>query len=284
MKKILKWLGFVAAGLVGLVLIAIAGVYLQSWRQFSRHYVAAIPTPIAITEDAASIAAGRHLASIHGCIACHGEQLEGTVLFDVPYVIRAVAPNISGAADKYTREQLVTVIRQGIKPDGRSAWFMPAVALRNLDDADLGRILAFVRSMPARDGIHESTSFSIGGRAYVALGGIEAHGEAEQVAAAPASPVGNLDDPVGRGHYLVMSTCIECHGQQLEGSALIGSPPLIVVKGYSRAAFGTLMHTGIALGGRPLEVMREAALMRFAHYTEQEIDDIFAFLQSRPVP
>ena len=80
-----------------------------------------------------------------------------------------------------------------------------------------------------------------------------------------------------------MSTCIECHGPQLEGSPLVGAPPLIVVKGYSREAFGTLMRTGIALGGHPLEVMREAALMRFAHYTEGELDDIYAFLQSRQV-
>jgi len=30
--------------------------------------------------------------------------------------------------------------------------------------------------------------------------------------------------------------------------------------------------------------MREAALKHFAQYSEQEVDDIFAFLQSREAP
>jgi cytochrome c553 len=280
-KKFFKWTGFIVAGIVGLVMLTLAAAYVISWRHFSKHYAAATPPALDIPTDAASIAAGMHLASVHGCIGCHGPHLEGTVLYDVPHVIRGVAPNISGGAGKFSTAQLITVVRLGIRHDGTSAWLMPSVSLRNLNDGDLARILAFVRSVPARDGIHEATDFRIGGRLYVAFGGIEAHGEAEQVATFPAQPVADLKDSASRGHYLVVTTCIECHGQQLEGSPIRQSPPLIVVKGYSREDFGKLMHTGVALGGRELGMMREVALARFASYTEQEIDDLYAYLHSR---
>jgi len=280
MKKVLKWLGFVLGGVVGLVLLALVAVYLLSWHEFSRHYTAAAQPAIALPTDAESIAAGAHLASVHGCNGCHGADLEGGQVFDVPHLLRSVAPNISGAAGKYTTEQLVTVIRQGIRPDGTAVWIMPSAMYQHLNDADLARLVAYVRSVPARDGTHDVSDFRLGARAIIAIGALES--QAKQIAAAsPAAAPGDPDDPVHRGRYLVMSSCTECHGQKLEGSDLTKAPPLIVAKGYSSADFTTLMHTGIALGGRKLELMREVANSRFAHFTDQELSDVYTFLQSR---
>lgn len=281
MKKIFRWLGFAVAGVFGLALLALVVVYLMSWRELSRHYTVATQPALELPTDAASIAEGAHLAVVHGCLGCHGQQLQGGEVFDVPHLLRSVAPNISGAANRYTTEQLAAVLRQGIRPDGTAAWIMPAAAFRHLADADLARILAFVRSVSAHDGTHEVSDFRIGGRAIIAFGMLKSQPK-QILEMPPEPPPGNPDDARDRGRRMVMSTCTECHGQRLEGSDLEQSPPLVIVKAYSPADFTKLMRTGVPLGGRTLGLMREVANSRFAHFTEQEIADVYAFLQSRP--
>jgi cytochrome c553 len=279
-KKFLKWTGFVAAGLAGLVLVAVALVYVVSQSAFTHRYTAAAQRAVALPTDAAAITEGAHLATIHGCTSCHGERLEGAVVFDIPHVARLVGPNISGAAARYTAAQLATVIQQGIKPDGTSVWIMPSSMYRHLSDDDLARILAYVRSMPAVEGTHEVSEYRLGVRVIIALGKVKS--SAQEVAELATEPArGDMADALSHGRYLVMSSCTECHGQNLEGSELAQAPPLIVVKGYSPADFTTLMQKGIGMGGRKLELMREASLARYAHFTAQELNDVYAFLHSR---
>jgi cytochrome c553 len=86
-KKMFKWTGFVVAGLAGVLLVALAWVYLASSRELGRHYTAAdgatrIPT------DAADIAEGRRIAQLAGCLHCHGEKLEGGLVDDIPNLVR----------------------------------------------------------------------------------------------------------------------------------------------------------------------------------------------------
>jgi cytochrome c553 len=89
-----------------------------------------------------------------------------------------------------------------------------------------------------------------------------------------------LDDPLAYGHYLAMNVCSECHGVDFEG--LEGfTPPLSVVRAYDREQFGRLMSEGIGLGGRDLGLMSEVAQTRFSALEDHEVDDLYAFLQSR---
>ena len=40
------------------------------------------------------------------------------------------------------------------------------------------------------------------------------------------------------------------------------------------------MREGIGLGGRELGLMREVAIGRFAHFTEAEVDALYAYLRT----
>jgi cytochrome c553 len=85
-------------------------------------------------------------------------------------------------------------------------------------------------------------------------------------------------DPLAFGKYLVMNTCSECHGQDLEGDAFLEAPGLAVLAGYSNDAFRRLMSTGIAIGGRKLGLMTEVGVTRFPNFTEEELEAMQMYL------
>jgi len=280
-KKFLKWTGFVVAAIGGVVLIGIAYVYFASERELARHHeVAAQPAP-KIPTDEASIAEGRHIATLAGCMHCHGENLTGTVVDDIPHLLRLVAPNISTKLTEYTDTQLATVLRQGVKPDGTSVVFMPSEMFRHLSDQDLARVIAWIRTVPANPvGVEEKTEVRIIGRVLLAKGDVKL-GAASIESLPPAMRTFDAGSTASRGQYLVMNYCSECHGQDLGGFAPINAPALAVAKGYSAEQFSRLMNEGVALGDRQLGIMKSVSKARFAHLRDDELQAVYAFLQSR---
>jgi cytochrome c553 len=281
MKKFLKWMGFVVAGFTAIVLMALLYVYFVSERELRRTYTALDAGTLAVPADAAAVAAGRRIAVLGGCMHCHGEKLNGGLVDDIPNLVRLVAPNISVALPQYTDAQLATLLRKGVKPDGQSAVFMPSEMFRHLGDEDLGRLMAYLRTVPVtREGVQEKTQVRILGRVLLALGEVKTSASAIQ-SLPPASTAFDAGDAISHGRYLTMSFCSECHGQSLEGFAPINAPPLAVVKGYPDADFAKLLHDGVAPGGRVLKLMGPTAQVRFASFTTDEVAAIYAFLQSR---
>lgn len=281
MKKFLKWTGLVVAGIAVLALIGVAYVYLASERELDRRYEVGAMAPLVLPTEPAEIAEGRRVAQLAGCLHCHGENLTGTVVDDIPKLLRLVAPNISVIVPTYSDAQVATVLRKGVKPDGTSVVFMPSEMFRHLNDEDLARVIAFLRSVPANpDGIQEKTEVRALGRLILAKGDVKL--AAESIGLLPP-PVKGSDpaDPVRHGQYLVMNFCAECHGQNLEGFPVINAPPLLVAKGYSPEQFARLMRDGIAIGDRELRIMTSASRARFTHFTEAELQAVYAFLQSR---
>lgn len=280
-KKFLKWTGIVAAGLVVVVLVGLAWVYFASERELHRHYeVAAVATP-ALPTDSAEIAAGLRIAQLAGCLHCHGEKLSGTVVDDIPHLLRLVAPNISAMLPTYSDAQIATVLRKGVKPDGTSVVFMPSEMFRHLSDQDLARLIAWLRTVPASaGGIQEKTEVRLLGRFIVAKGDVQF--AAQSIASLPPAEVSfDAADPVSHGRYLVMNFCTECHGQNLEGFAPINAPALLVAKSYSAEQFARLLHEGVALGDRQLRLMSPTSKVRFSHFRDEELNAVYAFLQSR---
>jgi cytochrome c553 len=152
--------------------------------------------------------------------------------------------------------------------------------IRHLNDQDLARVIAFARSMPPTPGIADRTEVRLVGRYILASGQFQSAAQMIELAAPDAVPTG-LDPTAARGRYLVMSACSECHGQDLNGNPAAKAPPLIVAKGYSEAAFSRLMHDGVALGERELELMSPTARARFSVLTPDETQAIHTFLNSR---
>jgi mono/diheme cytochrome c family protein len=280
MKKFFKWLGFVVAGVIGVALLGVAYIYFASERELGRQYSAADDTALVIPTDAAEIEEGRRIAQLAGCMHCHGDNLAGTVVDDIPNFVRLVAPNISTVLPDYTDAQLATVLRKGVKRDGTSVLFMPSEMFRHLRDEDLARVIAFLRTKPVvTEGIAEKTQLRAIGRFIIAKGDFKLAASSIPSMAAAA---GNQDvnDPVSRGRYVTMSYCSECHGQKLEGFAPISAPPLAVVKGYSLEKFTHLMQEGVGIGDRQFRIMTPTAKARFTQLTPEEIAAVHTFLQT----
>jgi len=279
-KKFLKWTGFVVASLVGLVLVGVVLLYVLSERVLNRHFEVAASAAIILPTDPADIAEGRRLAHLTGCTHCHGENLAGDVPLEIPNVVRFVAPNLTELLPRYSDAQLVTLLRKGVRPDGTGVLFMPSEMIRHLNDQDLARVIAFARSLPPTPGIAGKTEVRMVGRYILASGQFQPAAQMIELAAPDAVPPG-LSATAARGRYLAMSACSECHGQDLNGNPGANGPPLAVAQAYSAEDFSRLMHEGVALGGRELELMSRTARARFSVLTPEETQAIHAFLHSR---
>ena len=170
---------------------------------------------------------------------------------------------------------MVGLLRRGVKVDGTTVWLMPAEMFRHLHDQDVARILAWVRSVPASGDVAGKTSIRLLGRALVTLKQLKP--VARQIDEAKGQPA----IPPGRGAYLVMNACSECHGQDLNGVPIAKAPSLVVVKGYSAEQFARLMHDGVGVGEREFELMTPTAKARFSHLTPDEVQAVYEFLQLR---
>lgn len=280
MRKFLKWTGFVVVGVVAVALAAFAWLYLASERVLARKYTATDPVSLTIPGEASEIAQGQRIAQLAGCLHCHGDNLTGGVVDDIPNFVRLVAPNISTLLPAYSDAQLATMLRKGVKPDGHSVLFMPSEMFRHLGDADLARLIAWLRTMPAiPEGVEEKTQVRIIGRLILANGDYKPGALAIE-SSPPAVDTFDANGPVSHGRYLTMNFCSECHGQDLQGFAPINAPALSVAKGYSPEQFARLMHDGVALGDRELKLMGPASRARFANFTPEETAAVHAFLRT----
>jgi cytochrome c553 len=279
MNRPIRWLRNILLGLVALVIAAVATAYALSERVLRRTYTEAA-TNIAVPTDAASVADGMRLAKIHGCAGCHGEQLAGQEFINHPLIARVASPDLTIAAREYSNADLVRIIRRGVRPDGRSVVVMPSGMFSPLRDDHLGKIIAYIRSVPPSEGEPRDVRLRLGARVMFALGkfkpaAVEVH-EAEAAAALFPRP----GETNGQGAYLARTVCTECHGAKLEGHES-GAPDLRIAAGYTLEQFTELMRTGNALGGRELKLMSSVARNRFSHLTDDEIRALHSYLTAR---
>jgi cytochrome c553 len=283
MRRLLRWIGFALGGLAGLTVVAYAVVYVLSERVLKRTYE--VPrVALAVPTDPASILDGQRLATVRGCFTgCHGKEAKGAVMFDEPMIARVVAPNLTAAAHKYSDAELAAIIRNGVRPDGRSLLVMPSEVFAGLTDSDLGHIIAFLKSLPEVAGPGPGVTVGPLGRAGLAFGKFNV--AAQLIAEATTPPEANNAE-AAQGRYLARTICAQCHGMDLKGASNpdFTSPSLHAVAAYSPEAFGQLMRTGVALGGRNLATMSPWARVNLSHLTDPEIAALFSYLHDMPEP
>src|SRR5712692_6038740 len=99
MRKILGCLGRIVLGVVVLIAIAVAFIYVRSEQLVSQTFHAP-EVMITVPTDAASIERGHHLATvISDCTGCHGANFAGTVVIDDPALGRIVSANVTKGKD-----------------------------------------------------------------------------------------------------------------------------------------------------------------------------------------
>jgi len=278
MKRTLRWFRNALVGFVALFLVVALVVYILSERGARQRYDDR-GIAVVVPRDSASIHEGQRLASIHGCRECHGPQLAGGVFFDDLLLGRFVSPNLTIAAREYSDAELERIIRHGIRPDGRSVFVMPSGMFSVLDDADVGKIIAYVRSEPPSTGHTREVRLGPLARLGFVLGKFQpaAVEVRRAVALSRSYPTGR--EPHARGAYLARTVCTTCHGFDLRGGER--APDLRIAAGYSRNDFTHLMRTGKALGNREIEMMSNIARRGFSHFTDAEIAALHDYLLAR---
>ena len=272
----MRWILRGLAVLAGLVVLFLAVLYGGSeWMIRAGHNVpeAAVTVP----RDAASVAEGGRLAKIVMCRDCHAENGQGKVLFSVPLVGTVAPPPIAEMAARLSDADLARLIRHGVKKDGSTIFIMPTKALGHISDDDLGKIIAWIRSLkPGPQDSKARTSFGPMGRLLLLTGALPAMANPANVST-PARPA-----DVGR--YYVSVACQACHKLHEDGMMEDGKtrvPALApMAASYDPVAFRELMRTGQGMSKPDLGLMSVVARVGFSAMTDDEIAAVQAYLKS----
>ncbi|GAA5007002.1 cytochrome c [Pseudoluteimonas lycopersici] len=280
--RVAKTVLLAIGSIVGLVVTGIGVVYAASEWKLRRDY-----PPPAVAFDMGKLQPdakeGRRMSKVLGCWAgCHGREGEGGSI-DMDGYYSVSAPTLSSVLPGYSDEELVRLVRYGIKRDGSSALGMISYTFYPLSDADLANVIAHLRKQPTLAPRERHRSVTFMARWRLLAGGWQL--AADQVD--PARPRwGELPrtNAFERGRYLASVTCSECHGLDFRGNRFAdntydGGPPLAVLAAYDDDAFRRLMRTGNGVGGRDLGEMGWVARNGFVNFTDREIADVYEFLR-----
>lgn len=291
MKTVLRVLGIMLGVLVAIIVVALAAVFIISERGINKTYAINVTAP-PIPTDAAAIAEGERIATIRGCTGCHTANLGGEVMIEgAPGRIVAVnlTRGVGGIGGTFDDADWVRAIRHGVGKDGKGLWIMPSTDFRNMSDDDIGKLIAYLKSVPPVDNNLGPSSLGLLFRALYATGTLPliAAEKIDHAAPVSAPPVG---ETVAYGGY-VAATCTGCHGANLSGGPTPGSSaddipaanltPAGNLKNWTEAQFIEAIRTGKTPEGKQLDpnVMPWPG---FAPMTDTELKAIWLYLQSLP--
>ena len=215
-----------AAGLAALAATTLAlGAWLGD-RKLQRRVDVRVAA-VALPADAASLDRGRYLYASRGCAECHGANGAGHAVIDDGQGFLVKSPDITGGPGgvvaRYTGADWVRTLRHGVKPDGRPVMVMPSEDFARMSDADLGALVAYVKSMPPAPGEAAVLHLPVLVRTLYAAGVVRDAAEKIDHAQPPVRTAPH-DGSLAHGAY-VAQMCQGCHGTHLSGGAIPGAPP-----------------------------------------------------------
>lgn len=226
MARTLYLLGGGVGVLVGLLLMGLSAVYLITSLHLRQSYTLH-EVHLTLRADSATLAHGRHVATIRGCSDCHGADFGGQIFIDDPMMGRYAGPNLTrgGRGAVLTVADWERAVRHGVRNDGKPLRFMPAVEFNQLSDEDLTALIAYVRHLPPVD--RPTIPIRIGplGRLLHLQGNFPLLLTARLINhSAPHPPTMTPEPTAAYGAYLATS-CSGCHGHGFSGGPIPGAPP-----------------------------------------------------------
>lgn len=296
MSTAARWLARIGVSLLALIAIAAALVFGITQARLARNYAIALET-VAIPTDPAAVARGKHVATISGCVDCHGPDLAGRVFFDNAMVGRFVASNLTGGnggvGARFGDADWIRAIRHGVRPDGKALLVMPAKEYFGLSDADLGALIGYLKSLPSVDRELPRSAVSPLGRVLMlALKDmpILAAERIDHTAARPAAALPGITREYGA--YLAVR-CTGCHGDTLSGGRIPGTPPDwppaanltpepgAAAAAWNEAQFMHAMRTGMTPSGKQLD-RKYMPWPVLGQMTDDELKALWMYLRSAP--
>lgn len=290
MKRATKLVGYILVGIVILLLISVGSVYALSRQKLNRTYDVTVK-PLVIPTDQAAILHGKHIANTRGCIDCHGTDFAGQKVIDDPAIGVMHGTNLTngrgGITTTFTDEDWIRAIRHGIAKDGRPLVLMPSVEFSEFSDADLGSLIAFLKTLPPVD--RDRVPIKVGpvARALILKGDIKLAAEhIDHAGVAPSKVIPGVTAEFGG--YLAAG-CTGCHGTTLAGGRIPGGPPdwplsrNLTPGGdlakWNEADFFRLLKTGVRPDGTQISPVMPLA---FGNMNDIEIKALWTYLKTLP--
>lgn len=295
MRRSRRLAGIVASGVLGLVVLVVAGVYGFSARDLNARYDVAV-TPLREAEPGPAVSVaehGEHLAIIRGCVDCHGADGGGKAYANDPAMGRLWAPNLTtgagGIGTRYADADWDRSVRHGVGPDRRPLIFMPSHEFWPLSDEDLASIIAYYRTLPPVDRAAPESRpgplarlLHVTGRMALVPAKLVDHDAARPEAPAPAATV-------AYGAYLATG-CTGCHGPGLTGGKIGGGDPTwppaanltpdpaTGIGAWSESDFKQALRKGARPDGS--EIHPAMPVKATQHMTETEMEALYVYLMS----
>jgi cytochrome c553 len=291
MKEWARWVFLSVIGVIGILAVAILVLYIIALLRLNRSYEVQEEN-IVIPSDSLALERGKHLVeAVTACTACHGESLQGLAFIDSSTVGLIYAANLTsgegGVGADYSDADWERAIRHGVDPGGEALLLMPSHHFASLSDADLGAIIAYLKSVPPVDNPSRDSRMAFPAYLLFAAGGLSQL-PAEQVEHTAGHPNAKAEVSSEYGEYLTnIGTCKVCHGQDLQGGqAAPEDPPApdISLNGelasWSEADFFTLMREG----KKPYDAQIDPSMpwQNYRQMSDDELRAIWMYIQSMP--
>ena len=288
-KKVFKWLGIVFGSLVLILITIYTFIHFNIERRMNKTY-SFTPSNITITMDSASIAAGRHLASIKGCNDCHGADLAGTTIINNFPLGRLSSRNLTkgkgGLAAGYTVNDWMRALEHGIDKNGKPLLFMPSHETTQMTKSDLACLIAYCSQVTPVDKPVPENRIGPVTRIMSFLGKMPLLSVEKIDHSKSLTEMVNTENALAYGKYLSVS-CVGCHKSNLKGGEPV-APGFPVVRditssgrvgGWSQEQFLHTLRTGQRPGDKPLNNEFMPWKMT-ANYSEKELTALYAYLKS----
>ena len=285
MRRSIKYLFLLLASLGALLVLGVLFVNRSVEQRQARTYEIPVE-PIEVPSDPAAIERGRHLVStIFFCQECHGEDLAGKPHFGDPLSGTVSAKNLTagagGVGGSFTGPDWVRAIRHGVNQDGRPMIEMPSNSFYYIGNADLGAIIAFLKSLPPVD--NELPERDLGLFYQLAILSDPSLIPAEVIDhTAPRPPAPEPGVNAEYGKYLA-TACTICHGPDLSGRSAAGAGLDLTGGGnlpdWTEAEFIHALRTGERPRGEDIDPNR-MPWKRVGKLTDDELRAIWLYLQT----
>jgi len=292
----MKWIKFIIGGLLALILVLVLFVGISSQIRWVRGYqnFEVNITPIDIPTGPEAVQRGEHIAVTHYCGYCHSGNLSGAYLINDPRVAVVQAPNLTpgagGIGAVYTDEDWTRAIRHGVGKDGRALLGMPASIWYNLNDEDLGALIAYLKTLQPIDNPTPPRTIGPLGRVLLSIGQFpKPDAMVIDHAANRPAPI-EPGASVEYGRYLVFSACSACHGKLLNGGSIRGLEgdldivPNLTPGGelanWTETDFVSTLRTGEKPNGQSLSPTMPWYYV--GQMTDEELQAVWLYLQSLP--
>lgn len=297
MRAWMRWIGYGALVVAGLLVLGVGAAFGVSESRFRKAY--AVPDPrvhVPASPSEEVLERGRHILATRGCTDCHSADMGGRLFIDDPAMGTFHASNLTsgagGVAALYSDAAWVVAIRNGIRHDGHPLFIMPSHEYHPMGDEDVAALVAYLKSLPPVDRIPGERRVGPLARA-LHLAGVLPLIPAEMIDhTRPRGPVPEPGVTVEYGEYLAV-TCTGCHGTGFSGGKIPGTPPDFLpaanitpdpeggIGRWTQDDFVRLLREGFRPDGSEVDRMSMPVAVT-SNFTDDELAAMWMYLRTVP--